>query len=60
MRVKQLHPWNVKPAEAMKIQQQLRQQVIMEDVFGEIRTVAGVDIGIKKDKIKARLRKPLS
>jgi len=57
MRVKQLHPWNVKPAEAMKIQQQLRQQVIMEDVFGEIRTVAGVDIGIKKDKDKGEIAK---
>jgi len=32
--------------------QQLRQQVITEDVFDEIHTVAGVDIGIKKDRDK--------
>ena len=52
MRVKQLHPWRVTPGEARKIQQQLRQQVIMADAFDEIRTVAGVDIGIKRDREK--------
>ncbi|MFQ6042074.1 MAG: deoxyribonuclease V [Candidatus Poribacteria bacterium] len=57
MRVKQLHPWRVTPAEARKIQQQLRQRVIMEDVFDEIHTVAGVDIGIKKDKEKGEIAK---
>ncbi len=49
MRAKKLHPWRVTRQEAMEIQRQLRQQVIMEDDFGEIRTVAGVDIGIKRD-----------
>ena len=52
MRAKQLHPWQVKPAEARRIQQQLRQRVIMHDEFDKIQTVAGVDIGIKKDKNK--------
>ena len=55
MRVKQLHPWRVTPAEARKIQQQLRQQVIMEDIFDEINTVAGVDIGIKRDSNKGEI-----
>jgi len=57
MQVQQLHPWRVTPVEARKIQQQLRQQVIMEDVFDEIRTVAGVDIGIKKDRDKGEIAK---
>ncbi len=42
------HEWNVSPAEARAIQESLRERVITEDRFGEIRTVAGVDIGIKK------------
>jgi len=48
MRAKELHPWQVTRQEAMEIQRHLRGQVIMEDDFGEIRTVAGVDIGIKR------------
>ena len=42
------HEWNVSPAEARAIQESLRERVITEDHFGEIRTVAGVDIGISK------------
>ena len=42
------HEWNVSPAQARAIQESLRERVITEDHFGEIRTVAGVDIGIKK------------
>ena len=42
------HEWNVSPAEARAIQESLRERVVTEDRFGEIRTVAGVDIGIKK------------
>src|SRR5260221_2538218 len=36
------HRWDVAPAEARKIQEQLRTHWIGEDAFGEIRTVAGV------------------
>ena len=42
------HEWDVSPAEARAIQESLRERVVTEDRFGEIRTVAGVDIGIKK------------
>ena len=42
------HEWNVSPAEARAIQESLRERVVTEDRFEEIRTVAGVDIGIKK------------
>jgi len=37
------HQWDVTPAEARKIQQELRTHWQGEDAFGEIRTVAGLD-----------------
>jgi deoxyribonuclease V len=36
--------WPDKPAEAMEIQQRLRHKVRLENDFGEIETVAGVDV----------------
>ena len=42
------HDWNVSPAEARAIQESLRERVVSEDRFDKIRTVAGVDIGIRK------------
>lgn len=42
------HPWNVTPAEAIAIQQQLRGYVVAEDELpAEIATVAGVDVGFE-------------
>ena len=49
MQYRSLHSWDVTPAEARKIQNRLRTQVIETDRFGTINTVAGVDIGLKKD-----------
>jgi deoxyribonuclease V len=37
------HAWNVTPAEARAIQEELRAHWIAKDSFGEIRTVAGLD-----------------
>ena len=47
------HPWNVSPAEAMEIQRQLRSKVSKERSFGEVHTVAGVDVGFKGEVAKA-------
>jgi deoxyribonuclease V len=44
-----LHPWQVSPQEVIAIQESLRQQVIREDRFDPIRTVAGVDVGFEAD-----------
>lgn len=44
-----LHSWDVTPEEARQLQNRLRTQVILTDRFGTINTVAGVDIGLKKD-----------
>ena len=42
------HAWDVSPAEARAIQESLRERVVTEDRIGQIRTIAGVDIGIRK------------
>ena len=49
MQYRSLHSWDVTPEEARDIQNRLRREVITADRFGTINTVAGVDIGLKKD-----------
>ena len=49
MQYRSLHSWDVTPEEAREIQNRLRTEVIPTDQFGAINTVAGVDIGLKKD-----------
>ncbi|MCG9131118.1 deoxyribonuclease V [Candidatus Poribacteria bacterium] len=49
MNYRALHSWDVIPEEARQLQNKLRTQVIQTDQFGTINTVAGVDIGLKKD-----------
>ena len=49
MQYRSLHSWDVTPEEAREIQNRLRREVIGADRFGTINTVAGVDIGLKKD-----------
>lgn len=41
------HPWNLTPAEAIALQQELRKQVILTDQLGPVRRVAGVDVGFE-------------
>jgi deoxyribonuclease V len=36
--------WNVTPREAMRLQERLRERVVLEDRFGPIRLVAGADL----------------
>ena len=53
MQYRALHSWDVTPEEARGIQNGLRTQVVRTDRFGRINTVAGVDIGLKKDIARA-------
>ncbi len=53
MKYHALHSWDVLPEEARHIQNRLRTQVVTTDRFGTINTVAGVDIGLKKDIARA-------
>lgn len=41
------HRWDVTPAEAIAIQQRLREAVIRRDDLGPVRRVAGVDVGFE-------------
>jgi deoxyribonuclease V len=43
-----LHPWQVTPQEAIAIQESLRSQVIREDHFAPLQSVAGVDVGFEE------------
>jgi deoxyribonuclease V len=43
------HSWQVTAKEATAIQESLRAQVIREDRFGAIKTVAGIDVGFEED-----------
>lgn len=45
--------WPTTLDEARQVQEQLRHQVIAEDSFGEINTIAGVDAGYEGDQAKA-------
>jgi len=45
--LKSIHPWDVTPAQARAIQDRLREQVVRQDDFSHIETVAGLDIGFE-------------
>ena len=53
MQYHSLHSWDVTPEEARELQNRLRSQVVTADRFGTINTVAGVDIGLKRDIARA-------
>lgn len=48
------HAWDVTPKQAIAIQQQLRKEVITEDRLGEVRHVAGVDVGFEQNNTITR------
>ena len=41
-----LHEWKLEPAEAIALQRELAQRIVLEDHLGEVRHVAGVDMAI--------------
>lgn len=47
MEIQQRHRWDLSPEEAIALQQVLRQEVITTDQFGEVRWVAGIDVGFE-------------
>ncbi len=53
MRYRNLHSWNVSPAEATKIQKELREQIVVEKIFENFSKIAGVDISFSKKKDEA-------
>ena len=49
-----LHAWNLTPAQAVALQKELAQRIIREDRFGEVHTIAGVDMAINEQNGMAR------
>lgn len=49
MKIEPLHSWDLNEREAIALQKQLASRVIVEDKFGEIKTVAGVDVGFEEN-----------
>lgn len=50
-----LGDWPTTLDEAQAVQQRLRTQVIAEDAFGEVRTIAGVDAGYEGEQARAAI-----
>jgi deoxyribonuclease V len=48
LNVHDLHPWDVSPKEAVRIQQDLRQKLKFSPLVSTVRTVAGADISYEK------------
>jgi deoxyribonuclease V len=53
MKIRQLHDWDLSPAEAIRFQEALRKQVVRENHLGDVRTVAGVDVSVRGDRARA-------
>lgn len=45
--LKHHHPWDVPPRDAIRIQQELREYIIVSDTINAVRYVAGVDVGFE-------------
>jgi deoxyribonuclease V len=53
MQLRQLHPWDLSPEEAIRLQERLAQQVREEPLRHEVRLVAGLDVGIRDSRARA-------
>ncbi len=48
MRLEHQHPWDLSPRQAIALQRELREHLILADSLGEVRLVAGVDCGFEQ------------
>ncbi|MFQ5813247.1 MAG: deoxyribonuclease V, partial [Anaerolineae bacterium] len=55
MKIVSPHQWDVSPSEAVEIQQRLRGRVSTERTFGQVNTVAGVDVSFKNEVARAAI-----
>jgi len=49
------HPWHVAPEDALRIQEQLSRHIREEPLSHAIRTVGGVDVGVKDERSRAAI-----
>jgi len=50
MMVKPLHSWKVNVEQAIQIQQNLRNRIILENTFSEVKTIGGGDVAYSEDR----------
>ncbi len=55
MNLSPLHPWILDPGEAARIQAKLRDQLVLEWDSRPVKTVAGIDLGIKNELARAAI-----
>ncbi len=53
MIIQHMHRWDVSPAEAARIQGELRARVARTPITGDVHTVAGVDVGVHDNMARA-------
>jgi deoxyribonuclease V len=49
-----LHPWDVSPKEAVRIQKELRERIIPERDFDRVSIIAGADVSFSKERREAK------
>lgn len=49
MIIQDLHSWKLPPAEAIALQGRLAAQILEQDLFGEVRHIAGIDVGFEDE-----------
>jgi deoxyribonuclease V len=49
MLIRTLHPWKLTPSEAIALQARLAKEIIDQDSFGDIRHIAGIDVGFEDE-----------
>lgn len=47
MELRELHGWNISPREAIALQRALSTLIVQEDELGEVRHIAGIDVGFE-------------
>lgn len=47
------HPWDLPPKEAVALQRELAEEVVLEDALEAVHLVAGVDVGLKEGVARA-------
>src|SRR5690242_5332574 len=52
---RELHRWDLTPAEAVKIQKELRQQIVLQWDGRKVTLIGGVDISIKPEVARAAI-----
>ena len=48
--MKPLHTWNVSIEDAIRIQEELRNQIVLQKTFAEVKTIGGGDVAYSKSK----------